>query len=334
MVCALMPEESPGFRAAAGASKGPRARLAPFTTALGACALAWALYAQAAPLHARAAQTNLRGSTNGHAQAYLGVVFHELTPDQMESLRIKNPHGVEVVMVDHDGPAGKAGLRPHDIIVSLNGQAVMSADVLRSMIHDAGAGVQVALGVVRGGRPLNLTARLADRDAVARAAMQRLASDAPPPPPQVAPVVADAEVSNFTESYTIEAPRPQTLPSSPVHGQGFLSGMLHGGPFTGVVLDAMEPQLASFFGAPQGAGLLVHSVRPNSPAAMAGLRAGDVVLRADLITLHSTADWTKHLHAVKGSPVTLTVLRDRRELILTLQPDVKHHSLLEWPALF
>lgn len=307
--------------------------LAAGVLAVGLGVLGWGLFAQAAPSSARAMPGNVRGTTNGHPQAYLGIAFHDLTDDQANALRLKSGR-VEVVMVDHDGPAGKAGLRPHDIIVTLNGQAVASADALRRMIHDAGAGVQIALGVVRGGRPLNVSAQLADRDAVARAAMQRLAASNTPPPPSPAPVFAETEAFGFAESPAETQPPNADAPAPQVHGKGFISSMLHGGPFTGMVLDAMEPQLASFFGAPQGMGLLVHSVAPESPAAQAGLRAGDVVLRADLVALHSTADWTKHLHAMKGSPMTLTVLRDRREMMLTLQPDVKHHSLLEWPSLF
>lgn len=305
--------------------------------ALGCAAvlLVAALYARAlTPGFGRAGHGYVRGTTNGRGQAYLGIGFHDITGEQANALGLKSPHAVEVVMVDHDGPAGKAGLRPHDIIVSMNGHLVTSAEALRRMIHDAGAGMQIALEVIRGGTQVRLTAQLADRAAVTRAAMQQIAVDAPPPPP-VASVLAEGEASAFSETYSVE-PEAQAapMPSGSVHGQGFLSSMLHGGPFTGVVMDAMEPQLANYFGAPQGSGLLVHSVAPGSPGAVAGLRAGDVVLRADLVTLHSTGDWTKHLHAVKGRPVTLTVLRERREVILTLQPDVKHHSLLEWPVSF
>lgn len=303
--------------------------------ALCTCALVLSLYARAAVMApARPAHASMHGSTNGRSQAYLGIVFHDVTAEQASALRLKSGHGVEVLMVDHDGPAGKAGLQPHDIVVSLNGQAVSSAEALRRMIHDAGAGVQVRLEVLRSGRSVDLSARLEDRDTVARAAMQRLASDAPPLPPSLAPVVAETEEEGFTGSYAAGSPSPTpAAPSAPVKGKDFIISMLHGGPFTGLVLDAMEPQLASYFGAPQGAGLLVHSVAPGSPAAIAGVRAGDVLLRADMVTLHAPNDWTKHLRAVKGSPVTLTVLRDRREIMMTLQPDVKHHSLLEWPAL-
>jgi serine protease Do len=290
---------------------------------------AWA----GAPASARAVHSPaLHGSVNGRAAGYLGIEFHDVPEEEARALRLK-PEGVEVVMVDHDGPAGKAGLRPHDVIVSLNGQVVASAEALRRMIHDTGAGVQVALAVVRGGQHLTLNAQLADRDAVARAAMARLAAAstaAPPRPPVLAPMVEESEV---TESYSVESTPAEAPPvaGTPAHPPGFFGSMLHSAPLGGAVVDAMEPQLAVFFGAPQGMGLLVHSVTTGSPASEAGLRAGDVVLRADLVPMHTTADWSKHLRIARGRPVTLTVLRDRREMMVTLPPELKHHSLLEWP---
>ncbi len=276
----------------------------------------------------------LRGAVGARSPGYLGIEFHDVPEDQGRSTPAAG-RGVVVVMVDHDGPAGKAGLRAHDVIVNLNGQAIAGAEALRRMIHDAGAGVQIALTVVRGGRPVTLTARLADRDEVARAAMARLAAtENTGAPPATAPAMA----MGFTDRAPMEmpaaasAPPSLTEPATPAPGSGFIGHMLHGSIFTGAVLDAMEPQLAGFFGAPWGAGLLVHSVVPGSPAATAGLRAGDVILRADLYTLHNTADWTKRLHAAKGRPITLSVLRDRRELTLSLQQDLKHHSVVEWPV--
>ena len=98
--------------------------------------------------------------------------------------------------------------------------------------------------------------------------------------------------------------------------------MLHG-PFTGLMVEAMQPQLSDYFGAPRGQGLLVQSVETGSPAASVGLHAGDVIMRVDNQPVHSTSDWSKRLHASKGKPMSLDILRDHKPISLTLQPDTK-----------
>jgi serine protease Do len=98
--------------------------------------------------------------------------------------------------------------------------------------------------------------------------------------------------------------------------------------FTGAKLELMGPQLAEFFGATSGAGLLVRSVDGNSPAEEAGMKAGDVVVKINSISVANGTDWTKTVHDNKGRPVPVVVLRDRHEQTLTLTPDGKKRSSL------
>ena len=263
-----------------------------------------------------ASSGGMRGGSQ-RTQGYLGIEFHDLSDAQSRDLHLKGAHGVEVVMVDHDGPAGKAGLRPHDVIVSMNGQLVAGEDALRRMIHEAGAGVAVALSVFRQGQPLTVTAQLANREDVERAAVKKMG-------------VADPQDDAFDGE--VDDPGDGATPKAgPAHGESFIGSMLRVGPFTGLEIEALTPQLSGFFGAPKGVGLLVQTVQDGSPAADAGLRAGDVLLRADAVSLHSAAGFGKQVRASKGRPMALTVLRDKREQTVTLVVG-KKHSMVEWPV--
>ena len=50
-------------------------------------------------------------------------------------------------MVDQDAPAGKAGLKEHDVILTINGNQVESVEELRRMIHEIPPGRVVTLGI-------------------------------------------------------------------------------------------------------------------------------------------------------------------------------------------
>ncbi len=271
-------------------------------------------------------------STRG-GQGYLGVGLRDVSEEQIGALKLKESRGAEIVRVDHDGPAGKAGLREHDVILQMNGQGVEGEEQLRRMLRETPAGRVVSLIISRDGQPQTLSATLANRQDVERLAWQQHMTV---PDPDGLGVPATAPVGSSGSGV---APRggmgffhgggPSLAPGS--HGdRGFLGTML-GLPYTGATLEPVGPQLAEFFGVQGGSGLLVRSVEANSPAATAGLKAGDVVVKLNQLAVAGIGDWSKTIHDNKGKPVPVTVLREKREQTLTLTPDPKRKSGVEWP---
>jgi S1-C subfamily serine protease len=268
-----------------------------------------AVFAMSAqPLWAHVTGAHAQHAPAPHAPGYLGIGFHDAIG-----------RGAEIIVVDHDGPAGKAGLRPHDVIMKVNGQAIPTADVLSRMIHEAGPGTVVILSYQREGKTMSGSVRLADRAEVERSSRDRVAT-------------TDAQTGEADPPVTEFVPDPPA-PSAASSNKSFLSRVLNSGPFTGLGLQTMEPQLAEYFGDTEGFGMLVQTVMPNSPAALAGLRAGDVLLRADTVALRNSSDWSKRLRTNPGQPIVLNIIRDKREMTITITPESRHHSLLEWPQI-
>ncbi len=261
---------------------------------------------------------------------YLGVDVRDVTEEQVGALKLKEARGAEIIRVDHDGPAGKMGLREHDVVVQMNGTAIEGEEQIRRMLREMAPGMPIVLVISRDGQQSSRSAQMADRSEVERQAWeQHLAVPVLPGPQAPATGLPSDEASAAGATVPSPAPAPQTR-----YSKSFLGTLLMTPSYTGVMLDRMGPQLATFFGVPTGTGLLVRSVEDNSPAAIAGMRAGDVVVRANARITATPTDWTKSVREAKGRPVTVVVIRDRQEKTFTLTPDGKKHSSLEMPGCF
>ncbi len=265
-------------------------------------------------------------SGTSHGQSYLGVGVRDVNDDEVSALKLKEARGAEIVQVDHDGPAGKMGLRERDVITQMNGVAIEGGDQIRKMLRDTSPGRTVVFTIVRDGQQMVVTAQMADREEVERQAWERHLNA----PPVLAASAAESTPAGPADvpSVTPAAPLPP-----PKYGKSFLGSLLTSPTYTGAMLERVGPQLASFFGVPNGTGLLVRGVDTNSPAAMAGIRAGDVMVRADSRMLVTMTQWAKAVRDAKGRPVTVVIVRDRQEKMVTLTPDIKRRSSLQYPSL-
>jgi len=94
----------------------------------------------------------------------------------------------------------------------------------------------------------------------------------------------------------------------------------HGkGGFLGVGIDALEGQMAHYFGAKNG-GVLITDVMDKSPANKAGMKAGDVVIKVDNINIKTPKDLKKTISSFEpGTKVKLSILRKNRSRKITVK---------------
>ncbi len=235
-------------------------------------------------------------------QGYLGVDIRDITDDRAKALKLKEARGAEICMIDHDGPAIKAGLRESDVILSMNGQPVEGEEQLRRMLKETPAGRNVSFVISRDGQQQTIAVQLANRDEVERRAWDRH--------------FAVPEPSQDDAGIPIDMPEIEPAPAAPQKsypGFGFMGPANISSSYTGAMLDVLGPQLAQFFGAQPGTGLLIKSIDADSPAARAGLRAGDVVVRVNAQTVATRNDWLHAVQNSRGKALSVTVLRNKRE---------------------
>jgi predicted metalloprotease with PDZ domain len=236
-------------------------------------------------------------SEDSDTNSYLGVDIVNITTDRLGVLKLKEEQGVEVTMVDQDAPAGKAGIKEHDVILTMNGTAIESKTQLQRMIHETPPGRVVTLGLSRDGQAMTIKVQLADR-------RNEFA------------LLGPKDKYFKDKDFHVEIPPIPNLPEFDIPNIGVV--YVHSSMRSGVMVENLTPQLGDFFGAKNGNGVLVRSVEKGSRAEKAGLRAGDVITRVGDQPVHDTSDFTHALHSQSAGSVSVGVIRDKKEQTLTL----------------
>jgi membrane-associated protease RseP (regulator of RpoE activity) len=248
-------------------------------------------------------QITVFSSEEGGTSSYLGVDISDVTTERLSALKLKEEKGVEVTMVDQDAPAGKAGIKEHDVILSMNGTAIESGAQLRRMIHETPPGRIVTFGLSRDGQPMTVKVQLADKG-------------------KEFSFMDGHNMKNFN----VHVPEIH-IPDIDIPSINMV--MVTSSARSGLSVENITPQLGEFFGVKNGNGVLVRAVEKGSRAEKAGFRAGDVIVKINDQPVHDTGDFTHAVRSRKGSAISVDVIRDRKEQNLNLSlPERKESGVL------
>lgn len=101
-------------------------------------------------------------------RGWVGVELQEITPDLAESFKLATTAGVLVAGVQRGSPADRAGIKPGDIIMMVDGQQAKDPDTMRNLIVALIPGKQVTLKLKRGRDDLELPIKVGKRPELKR----------------------------------------------------------------------------------------------------------------------------------------------------------------------
>jgi len=237
--------------------------------------------------------------TLGGSVSYLGIGVKEIMAERAKELNLKEEAGVEVTRVDSGSPAEKAGLKAGDAVLEYQGNRVEGAEQFVRFVRETPVGRQVKLKVLRSGAPQTLTATIGERQSGVFALSKDQAQ-------------IERELARVREK--LRAIPEVRVPDVPHAVMGWRSGML------GIDGESVEDQLAEYFGVKEG--VLVRGVAKDMPAAKAGLRAGDVIVRIEETKVRTPREITTAIRLAKSkTPLKVTVTRQKSEMSFDVHLD-------------
>jgi serine protease Do len=218
----------------------------------------------------------------------IGASVRDASSAELTAAGVSQPGGAFVVSVTEGGAAAKAGLLANDLVVEFDGETVRSARHLIRLVRETAAGRSVKATLVRDKARRNVEL-VPDRFSV---------------------TIDNDAIQRQVERAARNFPRLRVDIDPERFGRNFPFGERQR---LGVHLMPVSDQLATYFGVKGG--VLVTSVEADSPAARAGLKAGDVIVTVNSRAVSDAGDVANEVGR-GGSDLSLTVMRDKKEVAI------------------
>ncbi|CAN5757992.1 hypothetical protein BH24ACI1_BH24ACI1_27350 [soil metagenome] len=246
-------------------------------------------------------------------RSYMGVQTQEITKENFSKYGLSAVRGVGIEKVVENSPAAQAGLQTGDVIVRFEGEEVKSVLKLTRLISEVAPDHTAKVTILRGGteREINVT----------------FGRRATPTFQERGNTLEDWYGLPGIPEYP-QIRRGQFPPAMDNDKNLFV--WRNNSRQIGVGVTPLTKQLGDYFGVAEGKGLLINNVRENSPAAKAGLKAGDVIVEIEGKEVKGMTDLIRALNEKKEGDVSLTIVRDRNRQTVRVTPEVSKDGAMKF----
>ena len=258
---------------------------------------------------------------------YLGVQTTEVSKDNFSKFGLRDVRGVAVEKVLENSPAAAAGIKDGDVILRFNGEEITSARKLTRLVGEIDPDHQVKLAISRNGSEQEITATIGKRP-TPKFGEGNFKFDMPAPMgefkfemPDLKAMPNMKDLPNMKEMPQFkDFPKDGGVWTSPDGDSKVFTWHSGEGRQIGIGVNPLSRQLAQHFGV--DGGLLVSEVRDNSPAAKAGLKAGDIIVEANGKAVNNDLDLVREVNGKKEGDVQLTIVRGGKRQTISVTPEV------------
>ena len=96
-------------------------------------------------------------------RGWIGIEAQDITPELAESFKLKEVRGALIAGLMRGGPADKAGIKPGDILMEVNGNPVMDSSDMLNLISGLKPGAPATVKIVRNQSEQKLTISIGKR---------------------------------------------------------------------------------------------------------------------------------------------------------------------------